>query len=605
MNAEENFVSGSNQGTNIVFNTTIPGGGGVRSEKMRITGAGNVGIGTTTPGGLLTIAAGTGGSGNNSGGQAPGANIASAFEWGLQATGDGVTNLRTAVRFETSVGTGGSDSKIGFYTNKYGTSRAERMTIDPSGNVGIGTASPQDGLHVLTNSGTNLSALNTGVHAGVTTIASQDYAYLSLVGKAAAGGSFIDFHDAQSDGDPDFRLKGIGTALQLFSSNNSGTLSATPMVSFAGSGNVGIGTTSPAHTLHAVTDDAITNGLTTVASFAHSTSGTPAAGIGSGISFRAERSDGAVAQAAYIGGVLTNVTAGAEDGDLVIGTQVDSSGMTERMRVTSNGNVGIGTTSPAAKLEIMDNAAFGAPTNAYLGFSQGSFDSGTVSGSRIVAYFDNSLNTHKNSGAIDFAVENGSATSSASMRFSQLTANTLTERMRISTDGNVGIGLVNPSYKLDVLGDVNASGCVRAGGSTLGGTCSSDERLKSEIQPFDLGLKALLGISPKTFKYNGLGEHPISTETEIGVIAQEVETTAPEIIVSRNVKLHPEDDQQTEIKQVNYSAFTYIVINAVKELYHQWSRDSEAIHRELASVKAENAQLKARLEAIEKNLKTK
>jgi hypothetical protein len=63
-----------------------------------------------------------------------------------------------------------------------------------------------------------------------------------------------------------------------------------------------------------------------------------------------------------------------------------------------------------------------------------------------------------------------------------------------SSCGNVDINNTNPNYTLDVTGDVSASGCVRASGATLGGTCSSDERLKSDIHSFDLGLDALLGI---------------------------------------------------------------------------------------------------------------
>ena len=39
---------------------------------------------------------------------------------------------------------------------------------------------------------------------------------------------------------------------------------------------------------------------------------------------------------------------------------------------------------------------------------------------------------------------------------------TLTERMRITLDGKVGIGTTNPGYKLDVAGDIRATGTVRA-----------------------------------------------------------------------------------------------------------------------------------------------
>jgi len=43
------------------------------------------------------------------------------------------------------------------------------------------------------------------------------------------------------------------------------------------------------------------------------------------------------------------------------------------------------------------------------------------------------------------------------------------EKMRINSSGNVGIGLTNPSYKLDVSGDVNITGVYRVNGVAIGG----------------------------------------------------------------------------------------------------------------------------------------
>jgi len=43
-----------------------------------------------------------------------------------------------------------------------------------------------------------------------------------------------------------------------------------------------------------------------------------------------------------------------------------------------------------------------------------------------------------------------------------------TERIRIDSSGNVGINDTTPSYKLDVNGDINATGAVRIGGNGIG-----------------------------------------------------------------------------------------------------------------------------------------
>ena len=146
-----------------------------------------------------------------------------------------------------------------------------------------------------------------------------------------------------------------------------------------------------------------------------------------------------------------------------------------------------------------------------------------------------------------------------------------TERLHIDSNGNVGIGSASPAYKLDVNGDINTSSCFRIGATTVSGTCTSDERLKENIQDYDQGLKELLGIRLRTYQFNGLGEMPKTGETAVGVIAQEVEKTNPDLVKTRRVKMHPEDQEQTEIKAVDYSKFTYMLINAVKELYNKFT----------------------------------
>jgi hypothetical protein len=123
-----------------------------------------------------------------------------------------------------------------------------------------------------------------------------------------------------------------------------------------------------------------------------------------------------------------------------------------------------------------------------------------------------------------------------------------------------------------------------------------------------LGLDALLGISPKTFLYNGLGGHPASDKPELGCDRSRRRENRSALVVSKEMKLHADDKTTTEIKQVNYTAFTYVLINAVKDLYHRWFDDSQEIHRELASkteeirqLKQDNATIKAYLCAKDPN----
>jgi hypothetical protein len=117
--------------------------------------------------------------------------------------------------------------------------------------------------------------------------------------------------------------------------------------------------------LSVVLSDGVNNGVTQIFSIGKLTSGTPAAGMGSGLGFRAQRSNGVLAQTGFIAGVWEDPTAGAEDGALVFAPVLDSAGFgTERMRITSVGNVGIGTSSPANKLHVVGNITVEGNINA-------------------------------------------------------------------------------------------------------------------------------------------------------------------------------------------------------------------------------------------------
>lgn len=179
------------------------------------------------------------------------------------------------------------------------------------------------------------------------------------------------------------------------------------------------------------------------------------------------------------------------------------------------------------------------------------------------------------------------------------------------TNGNVGVGTTSPSYMLDVAGDINSATCIRSGGTTVGGYCSSDARLKENVQDFNPGLHELLGVRLRTYQFNGLGEMPKTGETAVGVIAQELEETNPELVKTRRVKLHPDDTEKTEIKVVDYSKFTYMLINAVKALYnrftsiqeHQVAQDKElsskASQIQIEVLAAKNAEINQRIKSLE------
>jgi len=142
------------------------------------------------------------------------------------------------------------------------------------------------------------------------------------------------------------------------------------------------------------------------------------------------------------------------------GSMVLGSGNTERIRIVSTGNVGISTATPVAKLHVdgtliatgISQLGSGG-SNVYLtSSSAGNVGIGTSSPSeklqinngrlRFLESGQRQYNIGIVSGTSDFAITDATFSS---------------ERMRINSSGNVGIGTSTPAEKLDVLGKVRST----------------------------------------------------------------------------------------------------------------------------------------------------
>jgi len=121
------WTAGTSQPTRLEFSTTADGTG-TPTERMRITSVGRVGIGITSPATQLDVAGGINSSSDFS------LNSDSfIYSYKAGALGD----VRSALRLD------GTNRAVQFYTDA-----SERVRIDSSGRVGIGTTSPSRPLHV-------------------------------------------------------------------------------------------------------------------------------------------------------------------------------------------------------------------------------------------------------------------------------------------------------------------------------------------------------------------------------------------------------------------------------------------------------------------------
>ena len=83
---------------------------------------------------------------------------------------------------------------------------------------------------------------------------------------------------------------------------------------------------------------------------------------------------------------------------------------------------------------------------------------------------------------------------------------------------------------------------------------SSDKRLKENIKPIENALNKIESIGGYTYEWND--KQQTYTGTDIGVIAQEIEAIAPELVI----------DRETGFKAVKYEKLVAILIEGIKEL---------------------------------------
>ncbi|MBY0383851.1 tail fiber domain-containing protein, partial [bacterium] len=172
------------------------------------------------------------------------------------------------------------------------------------------------------------------------------------------------------------------------------------------------------------------------------------------------------------------------------------------------------------------------------------------------------------------------------------------EKLRIDASGNVGIGSTSPGYKLDVVGDIRITGTPYRAGGDIAWTVPSDARLKDVTGPFDHGLSDLVQLDIIRFRYKE--NNPVGADTSkeyTGVLAQDVQKVIPEAV----------NQDKTGFLSLNTTPIFWSMINAIKELYSKFMGQEvqlAAQGREIASVKAETAQ-KADKAEMEAQLKAK
>jgi hypothetical protein len=222
-------------------------------------------------------------------------------------------------------------------------------------------------------------------------------------------------------------------------------------------------------------------------------------------------------------------------------------GGTESMRIDSSGNVGIGTTSPANKLQVTDGAVSTTgvvrihnPTNANDNFGA------------ALLFSNENGGTKYDLGQISAIRTNNVANYDGALVFSSSANAVLTERMRITAAGEVYIAGTTDRGAFNL--QCNGTGVWGAGAYTNG----SDERIKENITPIDSGLDVVAKLNPVTYKYKE--EWSRDQSIQIGFIAQD-------LLVALEGKNYVDGivNQSSEYMSVAYQNIIPILTKAIQE----------------------------------------
>ena len=435
------------------------------------------------------------------------------------------------------------------------------LFVSASGNVGIGNTSPGQKLAVT-------QITNDASSVGFFTSASTGTSYGPII---LAGTNSSD------------------AALRVY--NQAGTLT---YLHIRGDGNIGIGTTSPDALLTvAGANQSLGGAFNTYGNALIYSTDSFAINKGGSLSFGGKYYSAVttIETFARIHGKKESATDGATSGYLAFETTNDATALlTERMRITSTGNVGIGTSSPSDKLQVtatsgngitittndvstlkMNNTGgttknWGFATTNIAASDFGIYQSTSVGGDPISAgirrlYFNGTGNvtitapnhmqlTIKSSTSGDARFEMGAEDNVVIGFQMATTANDITWFTGRHRPGSAGITDEMNVYR----GQTNLHRIQNNGNYSFAGSNVSDIRLKENIQVINYNatekLQQLIPVS-----YNMI-EHP--TIHKSGFIAQEVKEVLPNFVTG--------NESEDEHLGVDYNGILALAVKAIQEL---------------------------------------
>jgi len=234
------------------------------------------------------------------------------------------------------------------------------------------------------------------------------------------------------------------------------------------------------------------------------------------------------------------------------------------MVIDPNGNVGIGTTSPDWSLHVKKSGAQAAVK----------IESDGIEGPFL------ELNSTV-PGGHSYILQSGFS-SPGNFRIVDATAEAT--RLMIDPTGNVGIGTIEPNFKLDVRGTIGNNGT----------SYHSDIRWKKSVESLNSSLGKILNLRGVQFEWrvDEFEDMNFKEGKHIGLIAQEVEEVIPELVTTG----------ADGYKSVKYANLVAVLIEAVKEqeaIIQEQNAENAATKAEMDQTKAELSEMKSKMAQFE------
>lgn len=237
-------------------------------------------------------------------------------------------------------------------------------------------------------------------------------------------------------------------------------------------------------------------------------------------------SGGFTAQTWDIGGNEANFFIRDVTGGSRLPFRIRPGALTSSIDISANGNVGLSTASPKARLDVkqIDDSFVGG---LHMRRSTTNDTWALVTGSDSNFYFGYANNASAGDASADFTVQ----------------------PMVLTTTNRVGIGTAAPDQKLSVNGDASKTG----GGSWL---AFSDERLKNIKGRFTSGLSAVMQLQPLRYEYRHNNALGLTSDGEhVGFGAQALQKVIPEAVTKT----------ESGYLMVNNDPIIWTMLNAIKE----------------------------------------